>query len=255
MSLQDSQPGISGAKLHWEKVYTEKPNDDQVSWFQQVPGTSLTLIQECSQFLRNENDTPQQLIDIGSGNSNLVIELLKTCVKQQKDTEIPSLIRSFILVDISGAALERTRDKLFKEVSREQISNEGLKVEFVESNVLLLDQHTMFHSQIPSVDIWHDRATFHFLTDEQDQLSYLKVLSKMLRVGGYFVLATFSSNNGPKQCSGLPIVQYSVEKLEMLFEKVKDLMEFKCVKNFEQIHVTPFQTQQNFLFCVFQRVK
>ncbi|KAF0984970.1 hypothetical protein FDP41_000009 [Naegleria fowleri] len=261
MSPQDSLAPNS-SKLHWEKVYTEKPNDHQVSWFQESPETSLTLIDECLTRLtndhQNESSTPIiTLMDIGSGNSNLVIELLKqTIAKKEQGNVNNKYIQSFYLVDISGAALERTRQKLFKQVSNEQIQKENLRVEFVESNVLLLEQHSAFHSNSrPSIDIWHDRATFHFLTDEKDQLSYLKIVSDLLKVGGYFVLATFSSNNGPKQCSGLPIVQYDVEKLGKLLEQVKDVLQFELAKSFEQIHVTPFNTQQNFLFCVFQRVK
>lgn len=47
-----------------------------------------------------------------------------------------------------------------------------------------------------------------------------------------------------KKCSGLDITQYSVEKLETIFEE-----DFELENCFTEDHQTPFETIQNFIFC------
>ena len=57
-------------------------------------------------------------------------------------------------------------------------------------------------------DIWHDRAVFHFFTQEKD-IEYYKVLaSENISDNGYFILATFA-DDGPEKCSGLQVCKYS----------------------------------------------
>ncbi len=41
-------------------------------------------------------------------------------------------------------------------------------------------------------DIWHDRASFHFLTEEHDRTAYVKRLKQALKVGGHAIIATFA---------------------------------------------------------------
>jgi hypothetical protein len=60
-------------------------------------------------------------------------------------------------------------------------------------------------------------------------------------------MATFS-NNGPLKCSGLEIKQYSIEDLVSLFQN-----EFKIIDGFYRDHLTPFNTMQNFVFCIFKK--
>ena len=64
-----------------------------------------------------------------------------------------------------------------------------------------------------SCDIWHDRAVFHFLTDEESRNSYVVALKRAVKSGGHVIIATFAKN-GPKKCSGLDIIQYDNESLE-----------------------------------------
>ncbi|BBB24180.1 conserved hypothetical protein [Isorropodon fossajaponicum endosymbiont JTNG4] len=78
------------------------------------------------------------------------------------------------------------------------------KVYFHHENILEFNSNHQF-------SLWHDRTVFHFLTDEKDQKSYIKKLTKQVKKDGYFLLSTFSPN-GPKLCSELNIVQYDVKK-------------------------------------------
>jgi hypothetical protein len=62
------------------------------------------------------------------------------------------------------------------------------------------------------MDIWHDRAVFHFLTDPDDRARYIQHLRDTLKRDGSAIIATFTLD-GPKQCSGVPVMRYSPETL------------------------------------------
>ncbi|RED96956.1 class I SAM-dependent methyltransferase [Marinoscillum furvescens] len=198
-------------KDHWENVYTKK-SDQEVSWYEEVPVQSLGLITELA-------GPDAHIIDVGGGNSNLVGELLLRGYQQ------------LTVLDISAAALERTRQKLGT-----RASNVVWEVADVTSYVP--DQ---------TFDVWHDRATFHFLTDEADQKSYLELVQRAIKPGGYLVLATFATS-GPEKCSGLEICQYDTPGLEAFFGE-----HFEVVQAFENTHETPFGTSQNFIYAVLRK--
>lgn len=199
-------------KAHWENIYTTKELTD-VSWYQPVPETSLEFL--------TQSGLPKtaKIIDIGGGDSYFVDYLL-----QQGYTDITVL-------DISENALKRAKVRLGENAAR---------VKWIVSDA------TTFVPE-ESYDFWHDRAVFHFLTEEKDIAAYQNVLAKGIRVNGTLVLGTFSED-GPTKCSGIPIKQYSeksmVERFTTGFEKITCL---------HVDHPTPFGTIQNFVFCSFRR--
>jgi uncharacterized UPF0146 family protein len=196
-------------KQHWENVYETK-NPDQVSWTQEVPQTSLDFI---SNFSLDKN---AKIIDIGGGDSKLVDYLL---------------VEGFLditVLDISAAALEKAKIRL---------GERAKTVKWVVSDVTEFKPKGTF-------DVWHDRATFHFLTEQKDIEKYVTIAAKA--VNGYLTIGTFSEN-GPEKCSGLQIKQYTEVSLNKVLEK--DFEKIKCVT---EDHVTPFQTTQNFVFCSFK---
>jgi len=199
-------------KNHWEKVYeTKQPNE--VSWTQEVPETSLEFI--------HSFDLPKtaKIIDVGGGDSKLVDFLLEEGYE------------NITVLDISSKALERAKIRLGDKASR---------VTWVASDVTEFQTDTTY-------DIWHDRATFHFLTTTKQISQYLNIASKA--VGGYLTIGTFSEN-GPSKCSGLEIKQYSESELQ------KQLAEgFDKIRCIAEDHTTPFNTKQNFLFCSFRKMK
>jgi hypothetical protein len=97
------------------------------------------------------------------------------------------------------------------------------------------------------IQVWHDRAAFHFLTDEQEISSYLETAEQNINSTGVLVIGTFSEQ-GPKKCSGIEIKQYSettmTDRLKIFFEKIK------CIT---VDHKTPFDSIQNFVFCSFRK--
>ncbi|CAN5130174.1 class I SAM-dependent methyltransferase [soil metagenome] len=198
-------------KLHWEQVYQTK-NPGQVSWTQAVPQTSLNFVHSF------HLPKTAKIIDIGGGDSLLVDYLLQEGFKD------------ITVLDISPAALEKAKARL---------GHKSCLVKWIVTDI------TNFQPE-ENYDLWHDRATFHFLTEENQVASYLAIAGKSVKK--YMVVGTFSEN-GPDKCSGLPIRQYSEEGLQCQLQK-----DFKKIRCINEDHVTPFQTTQNFLFCSFKKL-
>src|SRR5688572_23583963 len=118
-------------KKHWQKIYETKELKD-VSWFQPVPEASLEFLKEFNV------QTNARIIDIGGGDSLLVDFLL-----ERGYTDVTVL-------DISGAALERAKKRL---------GNKAALVKWIEADATEFTPTTTY-------DFWHDRAAFHFLTNE-----------------------------------------------------------------------------------------
>jgi hypothetical protein len=93
--------------------------------------------------------------------------------------------------------------------------------------------------------LWHDRATFHFLTSKSQIAAYLQIAEKAIT--NYMVVGTFSEN-GPDKCSGLPVKQYTEDQLQSQLNE--DFTKIRCI---HEDHLTPFQAKQNFLFCSFKK--
>lgn len=198
---------------HWDKVYSTK-SENEVSWFQEHPVKSLELIAEL------KLPKTSRIIDIGGGDSRLVDHLL---AEGYGDISV---------LDISGVSLEKLRQRL-----RPVDVN---KVSFIVSDVTRFQPSGQF-------DLWHDRATFHFLTSIDQITKYLEIVASALRPGGNLIISTFSKN-GPEKCSGLPIHQYSDVELKELFKTY-----FINTKCFEDVHTTPWGTSQSFVYCGFKR--
>ncbi|MEO5945433.1 MAG: class I SAM-dependent methyltransferase [Chitinophagaceae bacterium] len=199
-------------KQHWENVFATK-QETEVSWFQPYPKTSIEFL-ELFQLPLTAN-----IIDIGGGDSHLVDALLNKGYQ------------NIWVLDISSIGLERAKLRL---------GEKAKQVHWVVTDV------TEF---IPLVqfDFWHDRAAFHFLTNDASINKYVSIAEKGIKENGCLVIGTFSEN-GPTKCSGLEIQQYNEAAMSARFERG-----FKRIKCIEENHTTPFNTVQNFLFCSFQR--
>jgi trans-aconitate methyltransferase len=197
-------------KKHWETVYETK-NPDQVSWTQETPKTSLEFIDSFG--LKKT----AKIIDIGGGDSKLVDYLLDEGFE------------NITVLDISAKSLEKAKNRLGEKAN---------KVNWIVSDITAFEPSMTY-------DVWHDRATFHFLTTTEQIKKYMKTARKS--VCGFLAIGTFSKN-GPEKCSGLEIMQYNEEELTA---ELKDGFDkIKCVT---KDHLTPFDTKQNFLFCSFKR--
>jgi len=200
-------------KSHWDNVFASK-NPKDVSWFQEVPTTSLA-------FIRSLNlPKTAKIIDVGGGDSYLVDFLLKDGFKQ------------ITVLDISEKALEKAKERLGESAN---------KIEWVVSDI------TEFQDNTKKYDVWHDRAAFHFLIENEQIETYLSVAKTIIKNEGFLSVGTFSEQ-GPSKCSGLEIKQYSEESMTNKFKE--DFEKIRCIN---ENHLTPFETIQNFTFCTFQR--
>ena len=188
-------------------------DENEVSWFQTIPKTSHQLIKKLN---LESNDN---IIDIGSGRSRI----LKILIDEG--------FNNLSYLDISKEACKKSKIAL---------GDDKYKVNWNVENVL------NFESKI-KYKLWHDRAVFHFFTDKKDIEKYKEVAIKNISAGGYLVLGTFSIN-GPKKCSGLDVSHYSEQSLYEIFKS-----DFNLLESFYIDHQTPFDTTQNFLFCIFKK--
>lgn len=197
-------------KKHWETVY-KTTNPEQVSWTQNFPKTSLDFIHSFG--LKKT----AKIIDIGGGDSTLADHLLDEGFE------------NITVLDISSLALEKAKQRLGKRAE---------KINWVVSDITEFTPGGTY-------DVWHDRATFHFLTTANEVEKYLSTARNS--VTGYLTIGTFSKK-GPTKCSGMEIKQYSEASLTAELKKGFD--KIRCIT---EDHTTPFHTKQNFLFCSFKR--
>ena len=97
------------------------------------------------------------------------------------------------------------------------------------------------------VDVWHDRAVFHFLTEEKDRAGYRAALECSLVTGGEAIIATFGPD-GPTRCSGLDVVRYGPEGIASELGSG-----FMLVESREERHRTPAGVEQQFVYGRFRR--
>jgi SAM-dependent methyltransferase len=197
---------------HWDKIYSTKA-PHEVSWTQENPSVSLNFIHEINL------PKTARIIDVGGGESKLVDRLL-----DEGFTDITVL-------DISAEALQRTRQRLGERAN----------------NVQCIVADVTEFAPLRPYDLWHDRATFHFMTSPESVEKYLARARQAIRQDGYFVVGTFS-DRGPKKCSGLEIRQYTESTLEL--QLARGFQKIRCIT---EDHHTPFGTLQNFLFCSFKK--
>ena len=197
---------------HWNQVYSTKA-ETEVSWFEVYPHRSVATIQAF-----NVPKTAS-IIDIGGGESRLVDALLDLGYE------------NLTVLDISAEAFAKAKQRL---------GSRAMRVRWVVSDVTTFRPDTPFR-------VWHDRATFHFLTADAQVDSYLTIAQQGVVPGGFLTVGTFS-DRGPTRCSGLTVRQYSPATLTNQF--AKGFAKLYCE---EADHQTPGGQVQTFTFCQFQR--
>ena len=200
-------------KKHWESIYENK-QPQQVSWFQEHAAMSM-------QFIRGTGVAKDaHILDVGGGASVLVDELLGAGYV------------NLSVLDISAAALHAAQERL------------GLAAAAV--HWLEADINSPGLAQA-SVDVWHDRAVFHFLTDAAERQRYVQTVLHAVKPGGHVIMATFAED-GPLSCSGLEIVRYRPDTLHNELGSAFELLE-----SAKELHHTPAGTDQNFIYCYCRR--
>jgi ubiquinone/menaquinone biosynthesis C-methylase UbiE len=194
---------------HWEGVHRQK-GPDEVSWYRPHLDRSLGF------FDRAGLTSDAAIIDVGGGASTLVDDLL-----ERGQSHVTML-------DISESAIEQAKERL---------GTSAEKVTWIIGDVteISLPEH--------AYDFWHDRAVFHFLTDEEARQRYVSQVRHALKPNGHIVVATFGPK-GPETCSGLPVMRYSAEGIHDQFGN-----EFRKVGSDREVHLTPWGSEQEFVYC------
>ncbi|MCG3143877.1 MAG: hypothetical protein HONDAALG_01249 [Gammaproteobacteria bacterium] len=196
-------------KEHWEQVYVSRAAN-AVSWYQAHAERSLGLIRATGV------SSNASIIDVGGGASTLAEDLLA-----QGYTDLTVL-------DISAAAIATAKARL---------GERALEVRWIEADI------TTINLPRHCIDVWHDRAVFHFLTVPEDRMTYVSEVLHAVKAGGHLIIATFAED-GPTECSGLPVVRYSPEALHAEFGEAFSLLH--CER---EEHVTPAGAVQRFVYC------
>jgi len=136
------------------------------------------------------------------------------------------------VADISAEALTQARANLGEVVSR---------VSWVEADVRNHDFGRRF-------DLWHDRALFHFMVEQDDREGYFSTLDRALHPGGHLILATFGPE-GPTECSGLPVRRYDADSISATLGN-----KFALISSRTTEHRTPSGRSQQFLYAHLRRI-
>lgn len=168
--------------------------------------------------MRRVSTPDDRIVVVGAGATPLIGEL------------IADGYQHINAVDISPVALDRLRQELGAHAA-------DVAMHCTDVRALRL---------ATPVDVWHDRAVFHFLTDDAGRAAYATRAEAAVRPGGHLIIATFGPN-GPSECSGLPVTRHDVDSLAHTFAG------FMLVDSLELVHVTPWGSEQQFVHALFRR--
>ena len=209
---------MSVFKEHWNKIYTNNPIT-QLGWYEAKPFPSAQLIERCA--------VPKHypIVDIGSGASTLIPHLLELGYQ------------NLYAIDISDVALEKAKAVLGKD--------RAAQVHWIVDDIT--NPSTVL--QLENAAVWHDRAVFHFLTEEQHRQMYHSVLQNVVMPEGYVIMATFAMD-GATKCSGLPVQRYSTESLgEFLGDG------FRLVESLDYTYRMPSGDLRPYVYALFQKIQ
>lgn len=173
--------GLRATAAHWDAIYASRPADS-VGWYESVPSTLDDVLAAASSL-------DAKIVDVGAGASLLADELLARGYD------------NLLLVDVSAAAFDHVRARI-------AAAGRAMPPTLV-ADVTTLDLNE-------TVDVWHDRAVFHFLTEQDQRAAYLDAADRSVRPGGSVVVSAFSAD-GPPQCAGLPVAHYAPDELGAVF--------------------------------------
>jgi hypothetical protein len=200
-------------KAHWEHIYATTVSN-AVSWFETLPALSLQLIEAAGV-------TPETcVIDVGGGDSRLV------------DALVAKGLDCLAVLDVSNVALDRAKRRIGA----------------LASALTWIAADVTGEWTLKPMDIWHDRAVFHFLTTAEERAQYRSHLLQTLKPDGAAIVATFAPD-GPEMCSGLPVARYSPAALAA---ELGDA--FALVEAVPYSHRTPWGSIQSFQYSRLRRI-
>ncbi|MBR9699335.1 class I SAM-dependent methyltransferase [Candidatus Woesearchaeota archaeon] len=203
-------------KDHWNRAYASKEIND-LGWYEKIPSPSLQLISKC------DIDTNSPILDVGAGASTFIDSLVKKGYK------------NITAADISEEALHKLKERLGKE-----------KTSLIRW--IIDDVTEPKHLQkLKNIAVWHDRALLHFLVESTQQNTYLSTLNKVIKHGGYVIIAAFSLS-GATKCCGLKVNRYNQNTLKDFLGEDFELLEY-----FDYLYHTPSGNTRPYIYTLFQK--
>lgn len=202
------------SRTHWEQTHGARA-PHEVSWYQSIPEPSLSLIRSAGL------SQADPIIDVGAGASTLVDHLLDTG------------IAAMTCLDIAEAGLAIAKARLGP--------RRAAMVQWIVADV------THWAPPEPKYALWHDRAAFHFLTQEADRRAYVAAATAAIRPGGLAIIATFAPD-GPARCSNLDVRRGDSESFEREFGPA-----FALEAEVRETHTTPWGAEQKFAWFTLRR--
>ena len=203
---------MNSSTNHWDTIFINT-KENELGWYEDDVGQTLKFIQNIS------FEKSKRVFLSGAGTSMLVDELL------DKKYEL-------VLNDISSEALNKLKNRL----------NSEKKIEWIHQDI-----SQVLPSSIPKVDIWIDRAVLHFLLEEIEIEGYFNNIYRLVKEGGYVLLAEFSTT-GATHCATLPLHRYSIDELSSRMGKSFELLEYE-----EYTYLNPFGALRPYIYALFKR--
>ena len=203
-------------KEHWNEIY-DALDIDELPWQEEIPEPSIKLLSKC----HINKDEP--ILDVGAGASTFVDYLINQGFSNINAT------------DISEIALNKIKERLGQE--------KASSVKWIVDDIT----QPIYIQNIRDIAVWHDRAVLHFLLEESQQQMYLSTLKKVVKKGGYVIIAAFSLE-GAKKCSGLEVKNYDQNLLAKFLGEDFHLLEyFAYIFSMRSGNVRPY------IYTLFQR--
>lgn len=196
----------------WDERYRATPVHE-LSWYQPSAAMSLRLIGELG------IGPTDGVLDVGGGTSTLVDELV---AGGWSDVSV---------LDASAVALAIARSRL-----------PDAPVRWIVADITTWAPDRTW-------TLWHDRATFHFMTTPGQRAGYLDAMAAAVPPGGAIVMATFGPD-GPDRCSGRPVERYDAARLAAT---VAARVGVEPVAERTESHPTPGGATQQFTWVAFRR--
>ena len=203
---------------HWNRVYATA-QITRLGWYEDVPEKSLYLLGKC------RIQKHECILDAGSGASTLIDALLDQGYS------------NIVAVDLSEIALEKAKERLG--------ADRAARVQWLVDDLTRPRAMT----RLCDVSVWHDRAVLHFLLTEEQRQAYRATLGRVLRKGGYAIIATFS-RDGAKKCSGLDLYTYDETMLAEFLGEDFDLQE-----HFNYTYTMPSGELRPYVYTLFRKIK
>lgn len=203
-------------KSHWETVYNSK-EITTLGWYEETPGPCIALVEKLGL------DRRDAILDMGCGASTFI------------DYLADSGYENIIACDISEAALDKLKARIG--------NKKAARIQWIVDDIT----RPAALDSIGGITLWHDRAMLHFLRGESEKSMYLSTLKRVVKSGGYAIIAVFSAT-GARKCSGLDLQNYDEDMLKDFLGGDFDLMD-----SFSHTYHMPSGDPRPYIYTLFQR--